>query len=726
MGSQETVGVVMVAVSKHASSLQAVKWTLSNKIVPQGSSLMLVHVRPVLRSIPTPKGNLVPKEKVSPEIVATYRRDLHSKTKQDLEAHKNLCDASKVEAEFVIAEGDDVADSLLDQAFRLGANKFIIGKSTNSLLRKLRGRHIPDIVGKCASRFCTVLVISNGKLVSVKDARSPSLLAASDSSAHFLHSDLNISDLSGGILSGSDSSGSLSAHQAGNSDVSMVVREDFHSQHGISCDFNKLKLEHEHCVLKIEQLEAIVTQNATDSDICAKEEARKGEWQALLEAQLARQELSIQLKSFDEFREAARLAREEEAQRHKDAEDQASQLLSNSQEVMDALQQANRYREYEFEELRIATNGFSETNMIGRGGYGHVYKGKLHHIRVAIKVLDKNSIQGPKEFQQEVEFLSRMHHPHIVLLLGACPEQGCLVYEYLANGSLEDCLQCTGNAAPLPWHTRFRIAAEIATALLFLHSLKPNPYVHRDLKPANILLDHNCVSKLGDVGLAALAPSNISYDVTLYRETIPVGTPAYIDPAYQRTGAFTPRSDVYAFGLILLQLLTGKGPLGLPTIVEVALNEKTLERVLDPTAGDWPTEEATELACIALQCSMLEPRNRTDIQVILPRLEKLATFADDSIAWMKQNIAGTAVDIPSNFFCPISKVIMENPHVAADGYTYELAAIKQWLQNHKSSPKTNMKLQHKHLIPNHTLRLAILEWKQQLPSSVGACQIQLI
>ena len=258
-----------------------------------------------------------------------------------------------------------------------------------------------------------------------------------------------------------------------------------------------------------------------------------------------------------------------------------------------------------------------------------------------------------------------MHHPHLVLLLGACREQGCLVYEYLVNGSLEDRLYCKGGTLPLPWHLRFQIIAEVTIALVFLHSLKPDPYVHRDLKPANILLDQNFSTKLGDVGLARLAPSITSHSVTVYKDTNPVGTFAYIDPEYQRTGVFTPKSDVYALGLIMLQLLTGRGPIGLTAIVDIALREKTLDKVLDPMAGNWPISEATELAIMAINCSQLKRQNRPCLETdILPKLLKLKSFAEDYIAqtaWKKtQALPDSRQPVPSFFICPISKVSLHS------------------------------------------------------------------
>lgn len=136
----------------------------------------------------------------------------------------------------------------------------------------------------------------------------------------------------------------------------------------------------------------------------------------------------------------------------------------------------------------------------------------------------------------QVEVISCIRHPNMVLLLGARPEYGCLVYEYMHNGSLEDRLFCRGGSPPLSWQHRFRIAAEIATGLLFLHQTKPEPLVHRDLKPGNILLDRNLVAKISDVGLARLVPPSVADEVTQYRMTSTAGTFCYIDPEYQQTG----------------------------------------------------------------------------------------------------------------------------------------------------------------------------------------------
>ncbi|KAL3571408.1 hypothetical protein D5086_025312 [Populus alba] len=263
-----------------------------------------------------------------------------------------------------------------------------------------------------------------------------------------------------------------------------------------------------------------------------------------------------------------------------------------------------RYRRYSIEEIEVATQYFSESKKIGEGGYGPVYNCYLDHTPVAVKVLRPDAAQGRSQFQREVEVLSLIRHPNMVLLLGACPEYGILVYEYMAKGSLEDCLFKRGNTPALSWQIRFRIAAEIAIGLLFLHQTKPEPLVHRDLKPGNILLDSNYTSKISDVGLARLVPTT-SENVTQYHMTSAAGTFCCIDPEYQQTGMLGVESDVYSLGILLLQVITAKPPMGLTHIVEQAIENESLKEVLDSDVPDWPIEETLCFAKLALQCAEL-------------------------------------------------------------------------------------------------------------------------
>ena len=320
-----------------------------------------------------------------------------------------------------------------------------------------------------------------------------------------------------------------------------------------------------------------------------------------------------------------------EGQRRKQAEMKARRESQEKDRAISALVQNDvRYRRYSIEEIEEATDRFASNRQIGEGGYGPVFEGTLDHTPVAIKVLRADAAQGKKQFNQEVEVLSCIRHPHMVLLLGACPEYGCLVYEFMENGSLEDRLFRRGNSPPLSWRKRFQIAAEIATALSFLHQTKPEPLVHRDLKPANILLDRNYVSKISDVGLARLVPASVADTVTQYHMTSAAGTFCYIDPEYQQTGKLTTKSDVYSVGIMLLQIITAKSPMGLAHHVSRAISKGTFKDMLDPVVTDWPVEEAMAFAKLCLKCAELRKKDRPDLgKDIVPELVRLRNFGMD-------------------------------------------------------------------------------------------------
>ncbi|PON51051.1 Mitogen-activated protein kinase kinase kinase [Parasponia andersonii] len=401
---------------------------------------------------------------------------------------------------------------------------------------------------------------------------------------------------------------------------------------------------------------------------------------------------------------------EREASLKKDAEMKATHDSKEREKLETALVgPVQQYQKFTWEEIELATCSFSEDLKIGMGGYGTVYKCSFHQTTAAVKVLCSNESHKSRQFQQELDILSKIRHPHLLLLIGVCVDHGCLIYEYMENGSLEDRLMQKNGTPPILWFERFRIAWEVASALAFLHKSKPKPIIHRDLKPANILLDHNLVSKIGDVGLAALFQSDRSSMSTMYRDTEPVGTLCYIDPEYQRTGLISPKSDVYAFGMVMLQLLTAKPAMALAHVVETAVSEGHLEDILDRKAGNWPIEETKELAELGLCCVELLRKDRPDLQAqVLPALHRLKEVAD------KSRDSASKVHLPpppNHFICPILKNVMNDPCVAADGYTYDRKAIETWLESKGTSPMTNLPLSNKNLIPNYTLLSAIMEWK---------------
>ncbi|KAJ4803021.1 U-box domain-containing protein kinase family protein [Rhynchospora pubera] len=359
-------------------------------------------------------------------------------------------------------------------------------------------------------------------------------------------------------------------------------------------------------------------------------------------------------------------------------------------------------------ELEQATENFSNSHKIGEGGFGSVYKGFLRNTMVAIKILHPQSLQGKPEFEQEVAVLSRMRHPNLVTLIGICSEKSALIYEYLPNGSLEDRLACQGDTPPLTWQVRTRIIGEICRALLFLHS-NSNPIVHGDLKPENILLDGNLVSKLSDFGISRLLIES-NTNTLVYRTEYPRGTFAYMDPEFLSSGELTVKSDVYSFGITILRLLTGKSPINIAADVEDAIETDSLHLIIDKSAGDWPFVQAEQLAKLGLRCAQVRRRKRPDLENEWKPVESLMQTASLSVSpSFKSQLDEKG--IPSYFMCPIFQEVMKDPHVAADGYTYEAEAIKGWLDSgHGTSPMTNLPLPHQELTPNYALRSAIQEW----------------
>ncbi|RWV91656.1 hypothetical protein GW17_00046046 [Ensete ventricosum] len=222
------------------------------------------------------------------------------------------------------------------------------------------------------------------------------------------------------------------------------------------------------------------------------------------------------------------------------------------------------------------------------------------------------------------------------------------------------------NTPPLTWQARIRIAVEICSALVFLHSCKPPSIVHGDLKPANILLDENFVSKLGDFGIYRLLIQSINSTVLYHCTRQPNGTFAYMDPELLTSREITAKSDVYSFGVILLRLLTGRPALGISRVVQEALDMKCLDKIFDASAGDWPYVQAEKLAKLGLKCCEMNRRNRPDAKgawKILEALMKSVSFvrlSTSSIRLVPEDSSG----IPSYFICPIFKI---DPSNLADG-----------------------------------------------------------
>ncbi|KAG0557362.1 hypothetical protein KC19_11G123500 [Ceratodon purpureus] len=227
-------------------------------------------------------------------------------------------------------------------------------------------------------------------------------------------------------------------------------------------------------------------------------------------------------------------------------------------------------RRFNYEELKVATNNFSNERLLGKGGFGSVYQGSLAGSKavnqgalVAVKRISQDSRQGEREFEAEVLSIGRLRHRNLVSLLGWCHDQGelLLVYEFMANGSLDQHLYSKKGNATLSWDSRFQILKSVASALDYLHNGWEQCILHRDIKPSNVLLDSQMNARLGDFGLARLASHGQENETAeMSHFTNVVGTYGYIAPVSNVYQAFTTKTDVYSFGTMALEVVCGRRP----------------------------------------------------------------------------------------------------------------------------------------------------------------------
>ncbi|KAI3470385.1 hypothetical protein Pfo_027048 [Paulownia fortunei] len=288
-------------------------------------------------------------------------------------------------------------------------------------------------------------------------------------------------------------------------------------------------------------------------------------------------------------------------------------------------------RWFSYDELKKCTNNFSESNQIGSGGYGKVYRGVLSSGQVvAIKRAQQGSVQGGLEFKTEIELLSRVHHKNLVGLVGFCFEQGeqMLVYEFMANGTLRESLSGR-SGVHLDWKRRIRIVLGSARGLAYLHELANPPIIHRDVKSTNILLDENLTAKVADFGLSKLVSNSSKGHVS----TQVKGTLGYLDPEYYMTQQLTEKSDVYSFGVVMLELITAKQPIekGKYIVREVKIamdkNDETyygLRDIMDPAIRNTPNLIGfPRFLELAIQCVEESASDRPTMSEVVKSLETI-------------------------------------------------------------------------------------------------------
>ncbi|KAK1325287.1 Cysteine-rich receptor-like protein kinase 8 [Acorus calamus] len=281
---------------------------------------------------------------------------------------------------------------------------------------------------------------------------------------------------------------------------------------------------------------------------------------------------------------------------------------------------------FDFATLRLATVNFSESNKLGEGGFGPVYKGELSDgQQIAVKRLSRNSVQGLVELRNEVVFVARLQHRNLVRLLGWCleEEEKLLVYEYMPNTSLDKFLFDPIKCAQLDWRMRYKIIEGIARGLLYLHEDSRLKIIHRDLKASNILLDGSMNAKISDFGLAKL----FNLEQTQGNTSRIAGTYGYMAPEYAVKGQFSTKSDVFSFGVLVLEILTGRKNSGfheseqatdLLTYVWKHWTEGTTQQLIGRAPpGQFPSREFHRCIHLGLLCVQGNPVDRPTMSFVV-------------------------------------------------------------------------------------------------------------
>ncbi|XP_057744847.1 receptor-like protein kinase FERONIA [Arachis stenosperma] len=316
------------------------------------------------------------------------------------------------------------------------------------------------------------------------------------------------------------------------------------------------------------------------------------------------------------------------------------QLFSN-QRLVSTKQPSSVIKElchhFSLAELQSSTNNFNHSSIIGEGGFGVVYKGHLKQssAAVAIKRCKKESFFGFSEFKNEVVLLSQIHHPNLMPLVGFCVERNelVLVYEYMSNGSLSDHIHLNKIIRdPLPWKLRLKICIGVARGLHYLHTGLKYAIIHRHIKSRNIVLDHNWEPKISGLFLSKRGPYSMSKSLIRVNSRV-MSTCGYSDPEYAATGDLTEKSDVYLFGIVLLEVFSAMSPMDL---IKEHLKRKYLlksyaEEIVDPFLKSKIDPSCWNLFVdIAHRCLVVDGRERSDMGEVEVELEHALQLQEEA------------------------------------------------------------------------------------------------
>ncbi|XP_020978382.1 putative U-box domain-containing protein 50 isoform X2 [Arachis ipaensis] len=673
-------------------------------------SIVILHVAHNFSNdyVSTPFGKL-PARSVNEEKLEVLKKYEQDKIKKLFSKYIAYCDKAKVPAEILEVEKVDepIQKRILDLIFSLGITKLVIGFSFMKPSLKSRSA-ISGLfyVHQHKPSFCELFIVCGGEQVFLRakneekimeDENGVTVARLKDKSAtekiEILQNKLNEAQMTiqmkrkeakDQIERRTKAEWAICLCNSRAEEVESRIKEEVSAREEIKKEVEEEKEQTQEIRVDVEErkrrLKSLSELHSELSKRVHVSKMAKSRAERQLEKAIAeRAEMVREIEELRRQRDV--LNRRIEFCKQKDAIGMAARLMSQEEAA------ACAFREYSEEELRLATDNFSDRLRFKSGGdWSHVYKGRMPHSTVAIKMLASSlSLQ---DFQSKVRILGDIRQPHLIAMVGFCSEPKCVVLEYMHNGSLRDILFSRRRNRALKWHDRIRIATEVCSGLSFLNSVKPRPAIHCHLTPSNVLLDRNYVAKITGFGLDECHDEECNVE-----------------------------SDIRALGVFLLHLLTGRNWAGLiEEAMIVDTDREAFVGVLDETAGAWPLDLAREIAGLGMRCMS---RAELSIGMVMEELREIRRKGDEIAAREGRRVmrSGSGADrdwssaVPSVYLCPILQDVMKNPHVAADGFSYELEAIQHWLQTgHDTSPMTNLRLKHTFLTPNHSLRSLIEDW----------------
>ncbi|KAL6566586.1 hypothetical protein OROMI_014990 [Orobanche minor] len=745
---------VHVAVGKSMEkTIALLQWTFS---MFSGHEIVLIHVHRPSTFISTPLGKL-PARRANPEMLAAFRHKEGEETMKLLSTYLMTCSRSRVKASIITTESDEVRRGIVDLVNLHNIRKLVVGAAPDFMRRtSSEASH----VAKHAPSHCEMWFVNKRKLIWERpasissSARSPICRLATPFGDNLTPWSLNprqneflkstCEPLYRRSVSSSANDEYATQKISSISNLKTVEEclrvqlEELKREVDGSID-DAFILLHEPNILEDEAVEAFNKVKALETAHSQKEKLRidaedalritiQGQEELLEEREKTTLQLQKTMRNMallDSRAKEANRRCEEVAEELKLIETSIATLQNEKQKLQvqknEATRWLDRWRNHEIYEdakesgviglkedscevpellssdVEAATCNFCGSLKIGEGEYGTVYRGEMSGNTVAIKKLHAYNMQSHTEFNEAVQVLGKLRHPHLVNLIGVCLKSWALIYEYLPGGSLQNYLYNKRNISALNWKIRARIVADIASGLLSLQSFKSKKIVHGNLKPENLFLDSENRCKISDCGDNMFAPSQAFRCCSASS-----GVCLYTDPESYRTGTLTHMSDIYSFGVIVLQLVTGKTKGSIVGKVRRAVSTGKIASVLDLSAGDWSTYVSRRLVELGLHCCKSKSRDRPELTLSLVReLECMPILEEQTV--------------PSFFLCPIFREIMQDPQVAADGFTYDGEALRGWLgSGGETSPMTNLKLSHLDLTPNYSLRLAIQDWVANL------------